>query len=209
MSNPGFFALLLAREPRKLARFPDLPLDAALAEYRALEAGLSGAPPSANSSSPLAGTSSGTNPARAHTASPLPAVSSTIPTPAAAQAAAVDPSEALGSSLCALTTQVWRTKAKMIDQATGEPKEEMRRVYRHVEGALENLAQMGVTMNDWINQPYDPGLPVKVLTFQPTPGVHRDTVVEAVRPTVIWNDKILQLGEVVVGIPPNQETTPQ
>jgi hypothetical protein len=66
---------------------------------------------------------------------------------------------------------------------------------------------MGITLNDWIGQPYDPGLPVKVLTFQPAEGVVRDTVIEAVRPTVIWRDRLLQLGEVVVGIPINPEKT--
>jgi hypothetical protein len=56
-------------------------------------------------------------------------------------------------------------------------------------------------MNDWVNQPYDTGLPVKVLSFQPTPGLDRDTVIETVRPTVIWKDRLLQSGEVIVGTP--------
>jgi hypothetical protein len=68
---------------------------------------------------------------------------------------------------------------------------------------------MGLTMNDWVNQPYDAGLPVKVLTFQPTPGLSRDTILEAVRPTVIWKDRLLQLGEVIVGIPVNPEDKPR
>ena len=63
------------------------------------------------------------------------------------------------------------------------------------------LKQMGLTMNDWVNQPYDAGLPVKVLTFQPTPGLDRDTILETVRPTVIWKDRLLQSGEVIVGTP--------
>ena len=110
------------------------------------------------------------------------------------------------AALSSLATHLWRAKGKLVDPATGEPREESRRIYRHVEAALETFSQLGVTMNDWLNQPYDPGLPVKVLTFQPTPDLTRDTVVEATRPTVMWNDRLLQLAEVIVGIPPGKDS---
>lgn len=203
MPNPGLLAQLLARDPRKLARFPDLPIDEALAELREFERRAASA---AAEGTPLQMAVASAAPFSA------PSALAAIP-PRAAVAAepappAPDVTETLGAALSSLATQVWRTRIKMVDAASGEPREEMRRVYRHVEGALENLAQMGLTLKDWLNQPYDPGLPVKVLTFQPTAGLTRDTVVEAVRPTVIWNDKLLQLGEVVVGIPPTSETSP-
>jgi hypothetical protein len=35
--------------------------------------------------------------------------------------------------------------------------------------------------------------------------VERDTVIETVRPTVMWKDRLVQLGEVVVGTPVNPE----
>jgi len=111
--------------------------------------------------------------------------------------------EALSGSLAGLATQVWRAKVRIIDPETGAPREEMRRVYRHIESAYDVFGQMGLTIKDWMNQPYDAGLPVKVLAFQPTPGLERDTVLESVRPSVIWKDRLLQLGEVIVGIPPS------
>jgi hypothetical protein len=117
--------------------------------------------------------------------------------------------ESLDGSLAGLATQIWRARNRIIDPETGEPREEMRRVYRHIEGALEMFSEMGLTMNDWLKQPYDAGLPVKVLTFQPTPDVQRDTVLEAVRPTIIWKDRLLQMGEVIVATPKNTEEKPQ
>jgi hypothetical protein len=111
--------------------------------------------------------------------------------------------------LTALATQVWRARVRIIDPETGEPREEMRRIHRHIEGAYETFSQLGLTISDWVNQPYDAGLPVKVLTFQPTPDLQRDTVLEAVRPTVIWKDRLLQMGEVIVGTPQNTEAKPQ
>jgi len=128
--------------------------------------------------------------------------------PAAAEIARRPEAESfdeLSPALGGLATQVWRAIGKTVDPATGEPREEMKRVHRHIEGALDVLKQMGLSMNDWVKQPYDAGLPVKVLSFQPTPGLDRDTVLEAVRPTVIWKDRVLQLGEVVVGTPVTSE----
>jgi hypothetical protein len=111
----------------------------------------------------------------------------------------------LSSALGGLATQIWRAVGKTVDPATGQPREEMKRVYRHIEGAVDQLKEIGVTMNDWVKQPYDAGLPVKVLSFQPTLGLDRDTVLEAVRPTVIWKGRLLQLGEVIVGTPLSSE----
>ena len=162
MNPPGFFDLLLARDPRKLTGFPDLPLEKALADLKELA---------------TAWEESRKNPAPAASA------------------------EAMSGALSLLATNVWRARSKIIDPGTGQPRDEMRRVHRHVEGALEAFSQMGVRLNDWLNEPYDAGLPVKVLSFQPTPGLTRDTIVEVVRPAVFWEDRLLQSGEVVVGVP--------
>ena len=185
MAIPSFFNQLLATDPRKLVRFPEYPIDAALAELQQLQDRVNATP---------------ARPSGASTA-PIPPA----PEPAAKPVNVLP--EGLAPSIAALATHVWRTRGRLIDPATGEPKEEGRKVYRHVEASLESLAQMGVTINDWMDQRYDPGLPVKVLTFQPTPGVPHDTIIETVKPTVIWRDQLLQLAEVVVGIPANTDNT--
>ena len=169
---------ILARDPRRQVRFPDLPVDEALTALRRLQETLHAEQ----------------KPAAAPEAPPRPEAVG---------------SDELSPALGGLATQVWRAFGKTVDPATGQPREEMRRVHRHIEGALDMLKQMGLTMNDWVNQPYDAGLPVKVVSFQPTPGLERDTVIEAVRPTVIWKDRLLQLGEVVVGTPQISEVKPQ
>jgi hypothetical protein len=192
MSKTGFLAQLLARDPRKIVRFPDYPIDAALAELAQLQQQITEAQAKLESGPAAEVRESG----RAGSTAPVALESK--PNPAA--------EETIAPALAALATNVWRAKGKLVDPNTGEAREEFRKVYRHVEASYEAFAQMGLTINDWLNQPYDPGLPVKVLTFLPTPGVTRDMVVEAVRPTVIWKDQLLQLAEVVVGIPPNTDT---
>lgn len=178
MSNPSLIAQIFARDPRKLVRLPELTVEPAIAELQQLQEQL---------------------------AAQVAPVAAAMPASEAVTVAPAALPESFKSSLCALVTHVWRAKLKLVDTTTGEPKEETRRAYRHVEAALETFTQMELTMSDWIDQPYDPGLPVKVLTFQPMSGLMRDTVVEAVRPTIIWKDQLLQLGEVVVGIPAQTE----
>lgn len=200
----SLLAQIMARDPRKLVRFPDVPLDQALLALQQLETNLQELkalpppPPAAPRES---------MPPVVPVAAPEPAPVAEVLAAPVASADAVD-LEALSGSLTTLATQVWRARVRIIDPETGEPREEMRRIHRHVEGAFEAFSQLGLTINDWVNQPYDAGLPVKVLTFQPTPDLQRDTVLEAVRPTVIWKDRLLQMGEVIVGTPQNTEAKP-
>jgi hypothetical protein len=160
MTTPSFFDLVFARDPRRMVRFPEAPLDQALADWAKLQS------------------------------TPAPAPTAEAPAPALDQMAAI-------------ATHVWRAKNKLIDPATGQPREETKRTYRHIESTLDALAQMGVVIRDQLNEAYDPGLPVNVLTFQPMPGLSRDTIIEVVRPTIIWRERVLQVGEVVVGTPEN------
>lgn len=183
MKDPGMLQLLMATEPKQLARLPDAPLDQALAAVQALK----DTPPAAPSAPP----------SPAPTVAPEPI----LPVAATGPASAAESATALDSSLAALATNIWRAQSKMIDPKTGEPREETRRLYRHIEGALEAFATMGVRLCDWLGQPYDAGLPLKVLSFQPTSELARDTVIEAVRPAIFWQDRLLQVGEVIVGIP--------
>jgi hypothetical protein len=186
MNQYSFLQLLRARPPSRLVRFPDIPLEQALAELAIVRDALAQPPAPAVPPAPLPA-------AVAPTFAPLE-----LPLTAA-------PDETLDAGLAALATNVWRAKSKMIDPITGEPREESRRPYRHVEAAFETFQDLGVRLSDWRDQPYDAGLPVKVLSFQPTPGLQFDTVIEVVRPAVFWHDRLLQVGEVIVGTP---ETSP-
>jgi molecular chaperone GrpE (heat shock protein) len=109
-------------------------------------------------------------------------------------------------SLAAIATNAWKAKAKMLDGTSGEVREEMKRVYRHVEGILESLQEIGIEIRDHTGDAFDYGLPLKVVTTQPTPGITKEKVIETIKPTVYWQKQIIQMGEVVVATPvPSQE----
>jgi len=101
-----------------------------------------------------------------------------------------------------VATDIWKAKRRMLDSASGEVREEMKRVFRHVESALETLAELGVELKDHTGNTFDYGLPLKVVTTQEMPGITRETIIETLRPTVCWQKQIIQMGEVVVGTPP-------
>jgi len=112
-----------------------------------------------------------------------------------------DHSKGLGGCLAAIATNAWKAKAKMIDATTGEPREEMRRVYRHIESIFDAFQQIGLELKDHTGDAFDYGLPLNVITTQPTPGIEKERVIETIKPTIYWNDLILQEGEVVIATP--------
>ena len=99
-----------------------------------------------------------------------------------------------------IATNVWKAKTKMLD-SSGETREEMKRVYRHVEGVMESFKEIGLEVKDHTGDAFDYGLPLNVVTTQPTQGITKESVIETIKPTVYWQKQILQRGEVVIATP--------
>ena len=122
------------------------------------------------------------------------------------QAAAPEPVEIIPpeimKSLSSIATNIWRARNKMVDPVTDEPKDEMRRVFRHVDEIFDSVEEMGLQIVDPTGKPYDTGMAVKVITFEETPGLLREEITETIKPSIIWEGRLLQMGEVIVGSPP-------
>ncbi len=104
-----------------------------------------------------------------------------------------------------IATEVWKAKAKMLDGASGDVRSEMKRVYRHIESVLATLQEMGLEVKDHTGDAFDYGLPLKVITTQPTQGITRESVFETIKPTIYWQQQIIQMGEVVIATPASTE----
>lgn len=111
------------------------------------------------------------------------------------------PADIAVPQLADLATELWRLRGKMLDAQTGRPREEVRRAFRHLEGAWESLEQAGVQIQDHARSAYDPGLSIQVLAFQPTPDLESETIIETIRPTIYVKGQRIQVGEVIVGTP--------
>ncbi|GAA4075660.1 hypothetical protein [Actinomadura miaoliensis] len=110
-----------------------------------------------------------------------------------------------GRAVADVATSIWRLRGKLAES----PVEPPRAVVRHLESAWDALAEAGVQVQDHLNAPFDSGLALTVVAFQPTPGLSREQVVETVRPSVYLHDRVVQRGEVIVGTPvPSDQPTP-
>ncbi|NOX51307.1 MAG: hypothetical protein GXP16_12355 [Gammaproteobacteria bacterium] len=96
---------------------------------------------------------------------------------------------------------LWRIDAAVDKSAVGQ------RV-ADISSRLETkFGQAGYVVQDKTGQFYDPGMPLKVLTSIPKPGLSRPTILETISPTLLLNGKILKAGEVVVGVPAKEGAT--
>ena len=100
-------------------------------------------------------------------------------------------------------TGLWRVCEKMVEPQSREPLPEMRRAYRHVEALLDTLAQAGVRIQDHTNEqvPAVGIYALKAVAYEPTPGLVCERVIETIKPTIYFGDRIIQVGEVVIGTP--------
>lgn len=109
--------------------------------------------------------------------------------------------EGLQNALSTIATNIWRARNKIVDSETGEVKDEMKRIYRHVEAVFDALSQIGVDIKDMQGRLYDSGMALKVISFEPTPGLTKEEITETIRPTITYKDQLIQIGEVIIGTP--------
>ena len=109
-------------------------------------------------------------------------------------------------SVAAVATNAWKLRARLVDGKSGEPrddlkKEDIRKLARHVEAIFESLSQIELEVKDRTGEPFDYGLPEKVITTQPQPGLKKEQIIETLRPSIYWNKQLVQQGEVVIATP--------
>lgn len=117
-------------------------------------------------------------------------------TPKAESAPTVDE-----KSLANLATNAWRAKTKMVDPVSGEVREDMKRVYRHIEAMFDSLKSLGVEIIDKTNHTFDSGMALNVISFEQTPGLSKQEIKETIKPSIMWQGRLIQIGDVIVGTP--------
>lgn len=110
-------------------------------------------------------------------------------------------------TLVSIATNAWRAKTKMVDAVTGEVREDMKRVDRHVEAIYRCLTEAGIVIRDHTNEAYDEGQPMKVVASKPTPGLDKKRVSETLLPSIFWNNRLVQNGEIEIATPASPNAT--
>ena len=113
--------------------------------------------------------------------------------------------------IAAIASNAWKAEEKLVDRTSGEVREdikqeEVKRIYRHIGNILEELKEMGITIEGHTDTTFDYGLSMKVLTTRPMPGITKEKVIETNKPTIrCQKTTIIQMGEVVIGTPIQKE----
>lgn len=100
--------------------------------------------------------------------------------------------------LAEVSVGAWRLKKKMIDPANQQPFADMNRAYRHLESILLTLKNEGIEIQDHDGQKFDAGLSLKVLTYQETPGLENEYVLDTIKPSIYLSGERILMGEVIV-----------
>jgi hypothetical protein len=109
----------------------------------------------------------------------------------------------IDKTLAELATTLWRQRKTMVEDGTDRPLEAMRRPYRHLQSGLDVLADAGVSIRDHTDQPFPKGgvLGLQVVSRETRAEFTRPRIIETVTPTVLRGDRVIQRGQVIVGMP--------
>jgi hypothetical protein len=102
-------------------------------------------------------------------------------------------------------TSVWRLQRRLTME--DEMPEEIRRVSRDLESAWNALRQEDIEIKDHTGEKYYSGMALRVIEFQPTEDVKEEEIIETVKPTIYHKNKLVQIGEVIVGVPETNTKT--
>lgn len=102
-------------------------------------------------------------------------------------------------------TLVWRVQRRL--SVIGQLPKELNRVSRDLESTWNALAQRGIEIEDHTGQDYVSGMALRVITSQPVTSLTKKQIIETLKPTIYYKDKIIQMGEVIVGVPQNSEAS--
>ena len=83
----------------------------------------------------------------------------------------------------------------------------MRKPFRWLVSTWDTLKECGLEIQDHTGDRYISGQSLKA-HFEATPNLHEDTIVDTIKPTIYFDGKIIQMGEVVVGTPDMAESQP-
>lgn len=100
-----------------------------------------------------------------------------------------------------LATNMWRVLKRFSSNGDGEVSKAQRMATRNLTAMSDRLNDAGVRVQDHDGIPWDPGLSLKAIAYEPRPNLERETVVETVRPTVYRGGQCIQIGHVIVGVP--------
>lgn len=110
--------------------------------------------------------------------------------------------------LADVTTGIWRIKNKFSDVDIDGLPDEIKKAHRHHESICDMLKNAKVEIRDHTGEKFPQGNPaLKVIAFQPTPSVQYEVIAETIKPTIYYNGRLIQMGQVIVEIPQSKKSS--
>ncbi len=105
-------------------------------------------------------------------------------------------------ALASIATNAWKAKARLKDVDSVEENGVLKRINGDLDRIWNVLVEdLGLEVKDHTGKDFDYGMALKVVTTQPTAGITKERVIETIKPTIYWKNKIIQIGEVVIATP--------
>jgi hypothetical protein len=109
-------------------------------------------------------------------------------------------------TIIANVNQAWRISSAVIDPESKEIRDELkpqeiRKIAKAIESLMEAFQGLGIRVIDRLGEPFNPGLPDQVVTEEPREGLTREQIIRTIRPTIVWNETMVQRGEVDIAVP--------
>jgi hypothetical protein len=105
-------------------------------------------------------------------------------------------------ALAGAGTSLWRARGKLTQLK--DDSRQARQTNRYLGETEAALAKAGLTIQDHTGDIYHSGLALEVVVMVEDPNVSEETIVETVRPSIYFDDRRIQEGQIVVGRPPRQ-----
>lgn len=113
---------------------------------------------------------------------------------------------AMQKAFVSVANQFWRLTTAVIDKDQGEIKEDLneqdlKRVGRAMDSMKETFESLGIKIIDKTGDTFDAGFPDQVVTEEPRKGISKEQVIRTIRPTILWQQKMVQRGEIDIAVP--------
>lgn len=109
--------------------------------------------------------------------------------------------------LADIATGIWRIKKKFSAVKIDDLPDEIKKAHRQLESIWDTLISAKVEIRDHTGEKFPQGNPaLKVIAFQPTPSVRYEVIAETIKPTIYYNGRLIQMGQVIVEKPQSTES---
>lgn len=105
------------------------------------------------------------------------------------------------TQLFPVVDSLWKAESRWSKADQTEQGGSLKHLGRNLKAGLDALHAAGFEVKDHTQERYVEGSRVEVLAFQPVEGIRQPTVIETLKPTIYFQDRLVRPGQVIVGKP--------